>query len=55
VKLGGVVAGHDYYGFRNAGVVAAVDVYTYQHGITKWFVTDEKTPTWFWVREAGSF
>ena len=51
VKFGGVVAGHDYYRFRRGGVVPAVDIYTYQHGITKWFLTDEKTPTWFWIRE----
>lgn len=56
VKFGGVVAGHDYYRFRRGGVVPAVDVYTYQHGITKWFVTDEnKAPTWFWLRERKHF
>jgi len=54
VKFGGVVAGHDYYRFRNAGVVGAVDVYTYQHGINQWFVTDEKTPSWFWIRDKSS-
>lgn len=50
VRYGGVVAGHDYYRFRRGGVVPAVDVYTQQHGITQWFLTDERTPTWFWVR-----
>jgi len=51
VRKGGVVAGHDYYRFRQAGVVPAVDVYTQQHGITQWFLTDERTPTFFWVQE----
>lgn len=51
VRIGGVVSGHDYYRFRRAGVVPAVDVYTREHGITRWFVTDEKLPTWFWIRE----
>jgi len=55
VKFGGVVAGHDYHRFRCAGVIPAVNVYTYQHGITKWFLTDEKTPTWFWIREPDPF
>jgi len=55
VKFGGVVAGHDYYRFRFSGVIAAVDVYTQQHGITQWFVTDEKAATWFWIREHQKF
>ena len=56
VKWGGVVAGHDYHAFRRGGVIPAVNVYTYQHGITKWFLTDEKkAPTWFWIREHKHF
>lgn len=51
VRMGGVVAGHDYYRFRRGGVVPAVDIYTQQHQIDKWFLTDERTPSWFWVRE----
>jgi len=51
VRYGGVVAGHDYYRFRRGGVIPAVDIYTQQHGITQWFLTDERTPTWFWIRE----
>ena len=50
VREGGLIALHDYYRFRRAGVVPAVDIYTQQHGITKWFLTDERTPTAFWVR-----
>lgn len=52
VRPGGIVAGHDYYRFREAGIVPAVDVYTQQHGITRWFLTDEKNATFFWVRES---
>ena len=55
VKFGGVIAGHDYYRFRNAGVVAAVDVYTRMHGIEEWFVTDEKMPSFFWLRDKRRF
>ena len=55
VRPGGIVAGHDYYRFRRAGVVPAVDAYTAAHGITRWFLTDylkDRTPSWFWLREA---
>lgn len=55
VKYGGVVAGHDYYRFRGGGVVPAVDAYTQQHGIRKWFLTDEKTASFFWIREHDPF
>ena len=51
VRVGGIVSGHDYYRFRRAGVVPAVDIYTRQHNITRWFLTDERTPTWFWIKE----
>jgi len=50
VRKGGLIAGHDYYRFRQAGVVPAVDVYTQQHGVTQWFLTDEKTATFFWIK-----
>jgi len=50
VRYGGVVSGHDYYRFRKAGVVPAVDLYTRQHGVGRWFLTDERTPSFFWVR-----
>jgi hypothetical protein len=50
VKPGGIVAGHDYYRFRNAGVIQAVDLYTHMHDIHQWFVTDERTPSFFWIK-----
>ena len=50
VRPGGMVSGHDYYRFRNAGVVPAVDVYTHVHGIHEWFLTDEKEASFFWVK-----
>lgn len=56
VREGGVVAGHDYYHFRQAGVIPAVDIYTQQHGITKWFLTDylkDRTPSFFWLKEGN--
>lgn len=51
VRVGGIISGHDYYRGRNNGVVPAVDAYTYAHQIHQWFVTDEKRPSWFWVRQ----
>jgi len=50
VRPGGMVAGHDYFRFRNAGVVPAVDAYTHAHQITEWFITDEKEASFFWVK-----
>jgi hypothetical protein len=51
VRRGGIVSGHDYYHFRNAGVVEAVDVYTHCHGIKEWFLTNEqKSKSFFWVK-----
>jgi len=55
VRYGGVVSGHDYFRFRGAGVVSAVDAYTQAHGITRWFLTDEKEATFFWIREHDPF
>jgi hypothetical protein len=51
VRKGGLVGGHDYYRFRSAGVVPAVDCYTREHNIHKWFITDEKLVSFFWVKE----
>ena len=50
VRPGGIVSGHDYYRFRNGGVVQAVDVYTQMHSIVPWFITDEKEASFFWVK-----
>jgi predicted O-methyltransferase YrrM len=50
VRPGGLVLMHDWYKFRGGGVVDAVNAYTNAHGIIQWFITDEKTPTAFWIR-----
>lgn len=49
VRSGGMVAGHDFYHFRGAGVVDAVDAYTKAHGIMP-MITDEREPSFFWVK-----
>ena len=51
VRPGGIVSGHDYYRFRGAGVVDAVNAYVYAHGIKEWFLTNEsKAKSFFWVK-----
>lgn len=50
VRPGGIVSGHDYWRFRNGGVVPAVDTYTHEHRIYDWYITDEKHASFFWVR-----
>lgn len=60
VRKGGIVCGDDYYNFRGAGVIEAVDAYTKAHGIT-FNLTDpypdvmdrgfHEKPTFWWVKE----
>jgi hypothetical protein len=50
VREGGIVAGHDYYYFRRAGVIPAVNTYCYQHFVHQYFITHERHPTWFFVK-----
>lgn len=51
VKTTGIVAGHDYYRFRWAGVVNAVDAYTTAHQINEWFIDDVRETSFFWAKE----
>ena len=50
VKIGGVVSLHDFYYFRRAGVIPAVNVFTHEHGV-RFYITDERHPTAFWIRK----
>jgi hypothetical protein len=50
VRVGGIVAGHDYYKFRNGEVVEAVDTYCKVHKI-EFCLTDEYTPSWWFIKE----
>jgi hypothetical protein len=50
VRKGGIVSGHDYYKFYQAGVIRAVDAYTIAHGISMWYVTREMMPSWLFVK-----
>lgn len=55
VKIGGIVSGHDYYRFRKAGIIQAVDLYTHMHKIDEWFITDEKTSSFFWIKNESIY
>lgn len=50
VKPGGMIAGHDYYAFYQAGIIQAVNCYTQAHNISQWYITKEIEPTFFWVK-----
>jgi len=61
VRKGGMVTGDDYYDFRGAGVIQAVDDYTKAHGI-KFELTDPcsknirdrngfEQPTFYWTKK----
>lgn len=60
VRVGGIVSGDDYYHFRKAGVIEAVDAYTKAHGIG-FSLTDPYTehlrdregfeqPSYYWTK-----
>lgn len=50
VRPGGIVSGHDFYRFRGAGVVDAVEAFTHAHQVHEWFVCDEREVSWFWAK-----
>lgn len=50
VRVGGMVALHDFYPFYQAGVMDAVYAYTRAHNINSWYVTWEKEATACWMQ-----
>ncbi len=52
VRKGGIIAGHDYYHFKHAGVVEAVRAYVACHNLTDWHLCDEREPSFWWVKQA---
>jgi len=61
VRPGGIVSGDDYYDFKGAGVIEAVDAYTKAHGI-EFNLTDplpdkiqdrgfQEQPSFWWVKQ----
>lgn len=51
IKRGGIISGHDYYNFFDAGVITAVDAYCMGNDIKRFYITREKEHTFFWVKE----
>lgn len=58
VRVGGIVAGHDYIEAYDCGVINAVRAYTFAHGIHEWYLTWERISknlefprSWFLVRK----
>lgn len=55
VRRRGMISGHDYYHFRGAGVVEAVDAYILAHNVKEWFLTNEKKEkSWFFIKTWGT-
>lgn len=50
VRKGGLIMLHDYYPFRQAGVIKAIDAYTHCHHIDPWYITRDHMPTAFWQK-----
>jgi predicted O-methyltransferase YrrM len=50
VRSGGIVSGHDYYRFRGAGVVDAVNAFTHAHGVYEFFLDDQRETSFFWAK-----
>lgn len=51
VKRGGIISGHDYYVFHQGGVIIAADYFTRGNNIKQWYVSREREPSYFWVKE----
>jgi len=50
VRIGGIIAVHDYHPWVGADVITAVEAYVRAHGINPWYVTREIHPSAFWVQ-----
>jgi len=61
VRPGGIIAGDDYYEFKWAGVIEAVQAYVKAHRVKEWYLTTDLSksekksgqpePSFFWVKE----
>ena len=51
VRKGGIVSGHDYYVSPNCDVIQAVDEHVKEYGIDRWFLTDDTSCSYFWVKK----
>lgn len=50
VRVGGIVAGHDFCHYHQGGVVYAVEAYTRANNIKPWYLAHrDRIPSWLWV------
>jgi len=49
VRVGGIIAVHDYDVAYRVGVIEAVNAYTRAHAIGRWYLTRDRVPYAFWV------
>lgn len=53
VRVGGVVAGHDFNRNKKKDYIChvkdVVQAWTYSHGIEPWFITNDKSRSWLWI------
>ena len=50
VKKGGYICGHDYMKYKTIQVMEAVDAYVTSHNIETLYLTDERKPTWYFIK-----
>lgn len=51
VRCGGMISGHDYSNnYYRYGIIPAVDTYVKAHKIKKYYITDERDPSFFFVK-----
>ena len=50
VKKGGIISGHDYVDRSRVEVIRAVDNYAEVHGVKEIYLTNERSPTWWFKR-----
>ena len=54
VKKGGIIAGHDFTRNKKKDyqchVKDVVQGWTYAYGIKPWFITSDKSPSYFWIK-----
>jgi hypothetical protein len=51
VRIGGIIAGHDYFNLYQMGVVPAVNAFTMGNNVNPWYVTRfDLEPSYFWIK-----
>lgn len=50
VRVGGIIALHDYFSLKWQGVTHAVNAYVCAHHINSWYITPDVSPTVFWEK-----